>query len=385
MVSRASSCAADGLVRCPVLVTPNTPGDPARLDPLVARLADPMAIRSAIQFPAGTLQADGRLDLCKQELGPAAAARVAAAAVASPHVSHLLLGTDGLGEQGTAALAVALRDEHHLHTLYLGCNGIDAPALAPLAAQLGTDNTVKALWLKRNPLGDDGVRVLADMLRQNHALRTLDLTHTGVGTTGVRALMRALLDRPVGLARLYLGGNQLGPDDAEALATLLQQGKVTSLYLAAGRLGDTGARVLAEALPQAAGITLGLGSNGIGPAGIAALAEGIPSIDALDLSRAPSAHALAAADNLVGDGGAAALAAALPSSGLRRLDVRHTSVTGRGARILLGAVRADANSVLESLLLGKGVPRRTKRMLAPLLRPSAPPADDVAAIVSVYR
>ena len=48
------------------------------------------------------------------------------AAVGSPNVRHLLLGTNTLGAEGARALAAALPPEHGVETLYLGCNRIDA-------------------------------------------------------------------------------------------------------------------------------------------------------------------------------------------------------------------------------------------------------------------
>src|SRR5204863_1598525 len=130
-----------------------------------------------------------------------------------------------------------------------------------------TDRTVRAIWLKRNPIGDAGVRAVAEALRDNPTVRTLDLTNTGLTRHGLRALTDALRARPRPLERLYLGGNNLGPEAAPLLAGL----GVAELYLAAGRLGDAGAAILMESLVDT-GVTLGLGGNGIGPAGVRAIA-----------------------------------------------------------------------------------------------------------------
>jgi hypothetical protein len=86
---------------------------------------------------------------------------------------------------------------------------------------------------------------------------------------------------------------------------------------------------------------------------------------------------------VTGDAGAVALAEALPGSPLRRLELRHTGITGRGAKALLGALPADTR--LEYLGLGPGVPRNVKRSVAPRLRPSAGVHPDLRAIGSVYR
>jgi hypothetical protein len=92
---------------------------------------------------------------------------------------------------------------------------------------------------------------------------------------------------------------------------------------------------------------------------------------------------LGGSSNVVGDDGARALAARLADSGVRRLDLRHTGITGRGARALLAALEAATS--LEYLGLGFGVPRRIKRAASTRLRPATPVHPDIGAIVSVYR
>ncbi|GAB3858214.1 leucine-rich repeat domain-containing protein [Dactylosporangium cerinum] len=118
-------------IACPVLAVPAVPqADLADLSPLLRRLADPEPVRGTERFPLGTLQPDGRVDLCKQGLGAAGVAQVLDRVVGSPHAVHLLLGTNGLGATGTAALASGLPDGHRVETLYLGCNAIDAVGAA---------------------------------------------------------------------------------------------------------------------------------------------------------------------------------------------------------------------------------------------------------------
>ncbi|WP_148668610.1 gala protein, partial [Streptomyces sp. WAC05950] len=275
-------------VRCPAIEHPDLPpADPAGLDPLLARLAADRPVEADETFPLGTLRADGRVDLCKQGLGPAGAARLLPAAAASPYATHLLLGTNAIGDTGAATLADALAtDGHGLHTLYLGCNRIGPDGVGSLAGALADDTTVRALWLKRNPLFEDGARTLAALLRRNTALRTLDLVNTGIGADGVRLLLDALLEREQPLERLFLGGNGLGPDAAPLLAALIREAGVRELYVPANHLGDEGAAALARAAEDSAHpVRLGLGGNGIGAAGARALAASLGGIEALDLGR----------------------------------------------------------------------------------------------------
>ncbi|THA80065.1 gala protein [Streptomyces sp. A0592] len=373
-------------VRCPAIEHPDLPpADPAGLDPLLARLAADRPVETDETFPLGTLRADGRVDLCKQGLGPAGAARLLPAAAASAHATHLLLGTNAIGDAGARTLAGVLGAAGHgLHTLYLGCNRIGPDGAASLAGALADDPTVRALWLKRNPLHEDGARILAALLRRNTALRTLDLVNTGIGADGVRLVLDALLEREQPLERLFLGGNGLGPHAAPLLAALIRDAGVRELYVPANHLGDEGVAALAAAAAESAHpVRLGLGGNGIGAAGARALAASLGGIEALDLGRTLSERSLGAPGNHPGDEGAYALAAALPGSPLRRLDLRHTGLTGRGAKRLLAAVHDDSR--LEYVGLGPGLPRRVKRSFTERLRPARAAHPDVRAIGSVYR
>ncbi|MET9689630.1 gala protein [Streptomyces sp. NPDC006514] len=372
-------------VRCPAIEHPDLPpADPARLDPLLARLAADRPVESDETFPLGTLRIDGRVDLCKQGLGPAGAARLLPAATASAHAKHLLLGTNAIGDAGAGTLAGSLTGDHGLHTLYLGCNRIGPDGVGSLAGALNDDTTVRALWLKRNPLFEDGARTLAALLLRNTTLRTLDLVNTGIGADGVRLLLEALLEREQPLERLFLGGNGLGPDAAPLLAALIREAGVRELYVPANHLGDEGAAALASAAADSAHpVRLGLGGNGIGAAGARSLAASLSGIEALDLGRTMSERSLGCPGNDPGDEGAYALAAALPGSPLRRLELRHTGLTGRGAKSLLAAVPADGP--LEYVGLGPGLPRRVKRSFTARLRPARAAHPDLRAIGSVYR
>ncbi|MFC4999919.1 gala protein [Dactylosporangium cerinum] len=369
-------------IACPVLAVPAVPqADLADLSPLLRRLADPEPVRGTERFPLGTLQPDGRVDLCKQGLGAAGVAQVLDRVVGSPHAVHLLLGTNGLGATGTAALASGLPDGHRVETLYLGCNAIDAAGAAPLFERLAADDRVRALWLKRNPLGDEGVAALAETLRRNTTIDTVDLVNTGLTTAGLETLVGALVARPTPVTRVFLGGNGLGPSAGPLLARLLREAGVRGLFLAANRLGDAGVAPVVDAL-DTDGSTLGLGGNGLSPAAVAGIADRLSMLDSLDLSRPQSLRVLGAADNVVGDDGAALLAAALPGTRLRRLDLRHTGVGGRGAKALLAAL---PSTDLTRLALGPDVPRRVKRAITALLPPADAGTGSGSEIVSVYR
>jgi Ran GTPase-activating protein (RanGAP) involved in mRNA processing and transport len=395
-------CELSTPVRCPVIQHPEQElADPADFDPLLRRLADPAPLGGPLAFARGMLRADGRLDLCKQGLGPMAAAAVLGTAIASPHPRHLLLGTNGLGNAGAAAVAGALVEHHRIHTLYLGCNRIDATGLAPLAERLAGDATVKGLWLKRNPIGDRGVALLTEALRTNTSIRTLDLVNTGLTRFSLIRLAEVLAARPKPIERLFLGGNALTAEAGEVLAELVRSG-VSELYLSASHLGDDGVRRLVSGIEPilrrtARRMAISLGGNGITSAGVATLAPRLTLFESVDLARPSSQRVLAAPSNVVGDKGAILLAEHLAASGLRRLDLRHTGVRARGAKALLAALHqatvdgdavdgdVDGRGGLEFLGLGYGVPRRVKRQASAWLAPAAPAHYDILAVSSVYR
>lgn len=369
------------------------PCDPAELGPLLAHLARGTAAEGRLDFPRGVLLPDGRLDLCKQRVGPAGVAAVTAAMRNHPQVRHLLLGADGLGDAGAHAVAGLVRDGR-LETVYLGCNFITAAGASELGAALADQPTVTGLWLKRNPLGDAGVRALAAGLRRNTTLRTLDLTQTGLTAAGLAALAEWLCGGAA-VERLYLCGNRLGPAEADGLAELLRGcAGLRHLYVSVNRLGDAGASTIAAGLAGNRTLrTLSLAGNGLGPVGVAALAAAVrthPALEVLELGRQPSEGVLGERRNTAGDDGAASLAAVLPGHRtLAVLDLGANGVGEPGAACLVDGL--VGNQSLVELVVGRGVSRPRRREIAALLArnraagASAPAAPELACIRSVYR
>ena len=345
-------------ISCPLYKSPPVvPCDPAELQPLLTHLQSGRAAGGILTFPRGTVTDDGRLDLCKQSLGPAGCRRVTQALEHSRTVVSLLLGTDGIGNTGTADVAQLAEKNSTIEVLYLGCNKIDAAGAASLAASLAAPHSaVSGLWLKRNPLGADGARHLAEMLQTNRTLRTLDLVNTRIGPDGLAALADALTGANQTLERLYLGGNFWGPDEASILAQIVRSApRLRALLLSAGFLGDGGAAILASALADSRLEELSLASNGVGPNGAAhlfAAAAVHPTLPHLDLGYAVSTRALAASANVIGDEGAASAARCLASDpALVRLNLRGCGVTAHGLDLLTQAMKA--NTRLQFLMLDR--------------------------------
>ncbi|MFJ9893220.1 ribonuclease inhibitor [Streptomyces sp. NPDC091280] len=366
----------------------------AELGPLLAWLRAGRPAGERLDFTVGTALPDGRLDLCKQGLGPEGAARVAEALAQGPSpVRHLLLGTDGLGDEGAEAVAAG---SGAVQTLYLGCNGITAGGACRIADRLrASPHVVTGVWLKRNPLGGGGGRAAAELIESARSLRTLDLVQTGLDAAAVTVLADALLAAAGNgrrIERLFVGGNPLGEDGAAPLAAVLAAGAIDELYVSAARLGDAGALRLAAALeraPYGRLARLSLASNGIGPRAAARLVTAATGagVRLLDLGRVRAAAVLGAADNHVDLDAAETIAHTLVAAEhrLTHLVLTHTGMRSREAhRLLDTAPRALTPT---RFVLGRGVAASVKRRLETFTTglPAPALAPDVAAVRSVHR
>ncbi|MEU0443277.1 ribonuclease inhibitor [Streptomyces sp. NPDC006186] len=380
--------AATGFAGVPVVV----PRPTAELEPLLDWLRAGRPAGERLDFTAGTVLPDGRLDLCKQALGARGAALVAEALGQGPSpVWHLLLGTDALGDEGAEAVAGSA-----VETLYLGCNGITAGGACRIADQLrASPQVVTGVWLKRNPLGSAGGRAAAELIESARTLRTLDLVQTGLDAAGAAVLADALLaaaDNGRRVARLFVGGNPLGGPGAHALGAVIAAGALDELYVSAASLGDAGALRLAEALeraPYGRLSRLSAASNGIGPAAAARLvtAATAAGVGLLDLGRVRAAAVLGAADNHIDLTAAERIADALAAGEhrLAHLVLSHTGMRSREAHRLLDTAPRAATAT--RFVLGPGVASSIKRRLNALSAHIPEPAvpADVAAVRSVHR
>ncbi|MGY4978406.1 ribonuclease inhibitor [Streptomyces sp. 900105755] len=370
------------------------PRPAAELAPLLDWLRAGRPAGERLDFTAGTALPDGRLDLCKQDVGPAGAALIAEALGEGPTpVRHLLLGTDALGDAGAEAVAGSGAE---VETLYLGCNGITAGGACRIADQLrASPQVVTGVWLKRNPLGGQGGRAAAELIASARSLRTLDLVQTGLDPDGATELADALLAAAGNgrrIERLFAGGNPLGAAGARALAAVVADGGLGELYVSAARLGDAGALELAGALdraPYGRLTRLAVASNGIGPAAAARLvtAAAGAGVTLLDLGRVRAAAVLAAGDNRIDLAAADTIGRALSASEhrLAHLVLTHTGMRSREAhRLLDHAARAGTATRYR---LGAGIAASVKRRLAGLSAgiPAPTVPADVAAVRSVHR
>jgi len=312
--------------------------EPPACDACVRALPDTLPDGN-LTFPRGTLCADGRLDLCKQVIGPQGIDDLIASLRAdsqstTPLVQHLLLGNNIAGDALGARIASLIENgESKLTTWYIAGNRLTAAGLAPLCTALSADSLVRQLWLKRNPIRAVGAMELGRLLRANSTITALDLVCTGLLDEGVEIICAALSSGAV-LKHLYLDGNGIRPRGCAAVAKVLSgPSALEGVGLGCNRVGSEGAALLAKALVPNGGTLgkLGLASCGIGQAGAEALATAITDgakLRWLDLGFLKMTQALGEVPNAIGDAGARALTNALRTNKhLVALDLNFNGVS----------------------------------------------------------
>jgi Ran GTPase-activating protein (RanGAP) involved in mRNA processing and transport len=328
------------------------------LTPLLECLKTNPHITEQTTFPIGTLMPDGRLDMCKQNLGVTGCEIVAKALETNTTIASLLLGTNGIGDTGVKSIAKLIDRNDKLEIVYLGCNAISGAGIAELSAVLARNSTVTGLWLKRNPIGVEGAKYIAEMLQSNTKLEILDLVSTRIGKLGLKAIVDVLIHTNRTVDRLYLGGNDLDADDAYLLADLLKaNSSIAALLLNVNHLGDRGVEILAEALATNQNLTeLGLASNGITDRGCKILisaVQNMPKLNRLDLGYSPSTRVLGAIPNAIGEEGIEAIANYLVTNkSLVHLNLQGTILADRSQALLADAL-IENHTLLSVSIKGK--------------------------------
>jgi len=309
-----------------------------------------------MQFPRGTIMADGRLDLCKQVVGPQGISPLLTSLIGSKGITRLLLGNNIVGNGGAEAIAAAICNPScPLTTWYIAGNEIDAKGIRPICQALAGNTQVEQLWLKRNPLLPAGALEVSRLLKQNKTLTVLDLVNCGLLDDGLKSLMHALRSNGV-MKHVYLGTNGITAKGAQCVSEFLQdtkkQASLHTLYLSCNRLGDEGACILGEGLRKDTSLQrLGLAANRIRTKGMGAIADAVrdhPTLKKLDVGYVKAVKAVAELGNRIEDDGAKILAELIKTNGtLRSIDCIHNRITERGLTFLRESL--EENKTLTSL------------------------------------
>eukprot|EP00324_Dicrateria_rotunda_P007571 CAMPEP_0206181914 /NCGR_PEP_ID=MMETSP1474-20131121/69090_1 /ASSEMBLY_ACC=CAM_ASM_001110 /TAXON_ID=97495 /ORGANISM="Imantonia sp., Strain RCC918" /LENGTH=258 /DNA_ID=CAMNT_0053596271 /DNA_START=1999 /DNA_END=2772 /DNA_ORIENTATION=+ len=118
------------------------------LDPLLEWLSQNVVPPKQTAFTKGTIVPDGRLDLCKQVIGPKGIDPLLHSMTNNEQVKRLLLGNNIVGDDGAKSIAHAIETNAvpNMDTWYIAGNNISAVGIKPICEALYDSKNVKALW-----------------------------------------------------------------------------------------------------------------------------------------------------------------------------------------------------------------------------------------------
>jgi Ran GTPase-activating protein (RanGAP) involved in mRNA processing and transport len=279
-------------------------GEPARFDN-----------EGKMEFKRGVIYTDGRIDMCKQVVGPDHIQKLLDSIRKNSQVKHFLLGNNICGPQGAKAISEFIEfanvtsEAPRIETFYIAGNEINHEGTRLIAGALATNKWCRSLWLKRNPVGSQGCQHLAEMLKTNQQLVCLDLHNCGIGDDGVERLFEGLkLNKS--LKHLHLGANGLTSKSANTIVEYLNhinQTGLESLWLGINRLGDDGVKILESGLKNNRTLRrLELGSNMLTSSATESLCVSLsdhPTLIMLDLGFYKSTFDLEEFPNMIDNSG----------------------------------------------------------------------------------
>ncbi|CAE7709325.1 Rnh1 [Symbiodinium sp. CCMP2456] len=221
----------------------------------------------------------------------------------------------------------------------------DAPCSASLA---GLRLSSQEVIFHRHPLGDQGCSLVCGFVKSWGArLQICRLVECGFGDLAAAGVARLLADarQPASALReLNLSANKFGNGGAAELADALPRlDSLEKLLLERNKIGVLGAKALAARLPRSnvRELVMGthLGGNPLGEEGVQALATALDdAMPRAAANRAMRLQALALEDCGVGQAGAKALAEYIPKSVLQALSVARGHLADDDATAVLLAL-----------------------------------------------
>jgi len=318
-------------------------------------------------FTRGTVCTDGRLDLCKQVIGPCGIKDLLKSleidsSKSKPKVKHLLLGNNLCGnELGEAVGKFIKSGKSSLTSWYIAGNDLDENGIKPVCEALENDTLVRQLWLKRNPIKLGGIAHIVNMLKTNSYLQVLDLTNTGIMDEGAILLLNNLSKS---LKYLYLSSNGLTDKTCKFIAENIANIKLTQISLGCNRLTDSGAKYLGQVLanPDCTIASLEIASCAIGQNGIEYIADALKvntSLLKLNLGFLKSTNDIDEIPNIIGSHGAIHFANMLSTNTtLRSIDLSHTGILKAGLIAISDAMSLN-NTVIALNIIQREVPQKT--------------------------
>ena len=216
----------------------------------------PIVSKSMIEFKRGVQYSDGRMDLCKQVVGPPHISKLMEALKDNTQITHFLLGNNIIGINGATAISKFIEEHKNnsqIKTWYLAGNEIDAEGSKLLSDALKDDTVCEALWLKRNPIKAEGAQFIGKLMEVNKHIKILDLHNTGLLDEGTQYIMESL-QKNTTLRHLYLDANGITEKGASYVADYFNYmvkhdlKGISSLWIDMNRIDDEGMIEITNAL-----------------------------------------------------------------------------------------------------------------------------------------
>lgn len=313
------------------------------------------------QFKRGTMFDDGRMDLCKQVVGPTWIERLMEALKSNTHVEHFLLGNNIINETGANAIKRFLLEDHSpkIKTWYLAGNDINAKGISDIVDGLQHDSYVTQLWLKRNPLKSEGMKHIRRLLENTKTLKVLDLQNTAIMDDGVKDLVDGLLVNK-SLRHLYIDANGITKHSIVHFVNYFKYlianniKGITSLWISMNRLDDDGIIELVDILGKYNYIKrLNIGSNmitGISAEFIYRAFNNHPKLTVLDIGMYKSTADMGEITNKIDDIGAFWIARLISeNTTIKYLSCLNNGISESGVKGLIDAY--EGNTTLLYLIV----------------------------------
>ncbi|CAF0841622.1 unnamed protein product [Brachionus calyciflorus] len=302
-----------------------------------------------LKFLKGTVTTDGRLDLCKQVIGPSGIKPLLDSMENNKNIDRLLLGNNIIGDDGGFLIGEFIKSgKSPLTVWYIAGNNLTHKGIKPICDALVNDSQVTALWLKRNPLKSDGMIHIGNLMRVNSNIQTLDLLNCGLLDKGVEILMENLKENKT-LKHLYLSANGITPIGLESVRKYWS-GCLETLFLGANRVGDDGAKIIADILKNDTTLQrLNLSSCRIGSQGMKYLCESLKdnrSLLNLDIGYMKASMDLGELGNFIENEGADYLSELIETNqSLMCLNITHNHITQIGMKRIVEAVKKNESLI----------------------------------------
>ena len=305
-------------------------------------------------FCRGAVYEDGRMDLCKQVVGPSWISNLMRSLVPNTQIKHFLLGNNIIGPNGGKAIKEFLLNPNkkpHIETWYLAGNDLNDDAISDIVDGLVNDPDVKYLWLKRNPIKANGIQHITRLLKSNSNIEVLDLHNTAVFDEGLEYLIEGLKSN-TSVKLLYLDANNITSKSIDHLTDYYEYlisndlNGVNSLWIDMNNLGDQGISSLVRTLGRYPYLErLNLGSNMMTDISVGNVVNAFKdhqSLKVLDIGMYKSTGDMGLTTNNIGTKGAIILAELIKTNqSIQFLSINMNGIESDGIEVLAKSLESN--------------------------------------------